>query len=287
MSAEAAPIRLVIADVDGTLVNSQKALTERSVEAVRSLHEAGIAFAITSGRPPRGMQMLIEPLALETPISAFNGGLIVEPDLSVIEARTIPDELAPAIVSQLDGAGLDAWLYRGSDWDVRDVDAPHVAREAATVQFEPTVVASFDGIENEIAKVVGVSDDHALVESTAELVQREFGGKVSASRSQPYYLDITHPRANKGEVVLFLSERLGIPPEQIATIGDGPNDVLMFDRSGLSIAMGQSDPEVKRAAQLVTTGNDDEGFANAMERFVLADAGGAARTPAAQGGERS
>jgi Cof subfamily protein (haloacid dehalogenase superfamily) len=287
VSTRAAYIRLVIADVDGTLVNSQKVLTERSVEAVRRLHEAGIAFAITSGRPPRGMQMLVEPLALRTPISAFNGGLIVEPDMSVIEQRTIPDRLAPAIVSHLDTAGLDTWLYRGADWYVRDADGPHVAREAATVQFEPTVVASFEGLENGLAKVVGVSDDHALVESTAEAAQREFGAKVSASRSQPYYLDITHPRANKGEVALFLSERLGVLTEQIATIGDMPNDVLMFAHSGLSIAMGQSDREVQRAARLVTSANDDEGFAEAMERFVLAGADGAAKTPAAQSGERS
>jgi Cof subfamily protein (haloacid dehalogenase superfamily) len=287
MSGGAVQIRLVIADVDGTLVNSQKVLTERSVEAVRSLHEAGIAFAVTSGRPPRGMQMLIEPLALETPISAFNGGLIVQPDMSVIEQRTIPDELAPAIVSHLDRAGLDAWLYRGSEWYVRDADAPHVAREAATVQFEPTVAASFEGLENELAKVVGVSDDHALVEATAEGARREFGSRVSASRSQPYYLDITHPRANKGEVALFLSARLGVPAEQIATIGDMPNDVLMFAHSGLSIAMGQSDREVQRAARCVTSANDDEGFAEAMERFVLAGAGAEAKAPAAQSGERS
>ena len=287
MSTGSVDIRLVIADVDGTLVTSQKVLTERSVKAARKLGEAGIAFAITSGRPPRGMEMLIEPLALQTPISAFNGGLIVQPDLSVIEQRTIPDELAPAIVSHLDRAALDAWLYRGSDWYLRDVAAPHVAREAATVQFEPTVVASFEGLENGLAKVVGVSDDHALVESTAEAARQEFGAKVSASRSQPYYLDVTHPRANKGEVAKFLSKRLAIPIGQIATIGDMPNDILMFAHSGLSIAMGQSDREVQRAARLVTSSNDDEGFAEAMERFVLAGAGGAAKTPAARSGERS
>ena len=95
------------------------------------------------------------------------------------------------------------------------------------------------------------------------------GTRISAERSQPYYLDVTHPDANKGEVVLMLSQLLAIPSEQIATIGDMPNDVLMFQKSGVSIAMGNASEDVQKAATYVTTSNDEEGFANAMERFVL------------------
>ena len=262
-------IRLVLADVDGTLVTPEKKLTERTVQEVHKLHEAGILFAITSGRPPRGMQMLVQPLRLQTPIAAFNGGLLVEPDMTVLEQRVLPPELVPQIVSTLDAADLDVWVYRGADWLVRDVQAPHVAREAATVQFEPTLVESFEGITEDIAKIVGVSDDHELVASVEKSARERFGDRVSAARSQPYYLDVTHPRANKGEVVELLARRLGVPPEQMATIGDMPNDVLMFARSGLSIAMGQSDREVQRAARRVTTSNEEEGFANAIERFIL------------------
>lgn len=262
-------IRLLLADVDGTLVTPDKVLTERSIEAVRSLRDAGILFAITSGRPPRGMQMLIESLALDTPLAAFNGGLVVAPDMSVIEQKVIPKDLVPAIVALIDSSKLDVWIYRGAEWLVRDVHAPHVAREAFTVQFGPTLVDNFDEITDGIAKIVGVSDDHDLVASVASAARDEFGDHVSAARSQPYYLDVTHPDANKGSVVKFLSARYGIKYEQIATIGDMPNDVLMFADSGLSIAMGQSDPGVQRAARRVTTSNTDEGFANAVERFIL------------------
>jgi len=264
-------IRLVLSDVDGTLVRSDKSLSERSIAAVQKLYAAGIAFAVTSGRPPRGMSMLVEPLALESPIAAFNGGLIVEPDLSVVEERVVPDGLVARAVELIESFELAAWLYRGSDWLVVDPDGPHVAREAHTVQFEPTVVESFDGLESDIAKIVGVSDDHGAVAAAATAANDEFGDRVSASRSQPYYLDITHPLANKGAVARFLSARYGIPPEEIATIGDMPNDVLMFAHSGLSIAMGNADREVQRAARRVTTSNDDEGFANAVERFILGE----------------
>jgi Cof subfamily protein (haloacid dehalogenase superfamily) len=262
-------IRLLLADVDGTLVTQEKELTERAIDAVHKLHDAGIRFAVTSGRPPRGMEMLIEPLALSTPISAFNGGLIVEPDMSVIEQKVIPDQLVEPIIEKLDSAGVDVWLYRGADWFIRNPKAPHVDREAFTVQFDPTVVDSFDGLTDGVAKIVGISDDHDLVASVANAVHDEFGDHVSSARSQPYYVDVTHPQANKGGVVKFLSERYQVPEAEIATIGDMPNDVLMFARSGLSIAMGQSDREVQRAARRVTTSNEDEGFANAVQRFIL------------------
>ena len=264
------PIRAVLADVDGTLVTQEKILTERAIASVARLREAGIEFAVTSGRPPRGMSMLVEPLALTTPISAFNGGVVVRPDMSVLEQRTIPAPVVSPAIELLRARGLDVWLYIGADWLVRDPKAPHVDREAKTVRFDPTVVESFDGV-TDVAKIVGVSDDHDLVAAAAEQARAKFGDHVSAAQSQPYYLDITHPQANKGEVVSYLSASLGIPSEQFATIGDMPNDVLMFARSGLSIAMGNAGPEVQRAARRVTASNEQEGFAKAMERFVLQD----------------
>jgi Cof subfamily protein (haloacid dehalogenase superfamily) len=262
-------IRLLLADVDGTLVTPDKVLTDRSADAVHKLRDAGILFAVTSGRPPRGMQMLIEPLALDTPIAAFNGGLVVDAEMSVLEQKVIPQGLVAPIIAMLDSSGLDVWIYRGADWFVRDLDAPHIARESFTVRFDPTRVDDFDGMTESVAKIVGVSDDHELVASPASAAHDEFGDHVSAARSQPYYLDVTHPEANKGAVVNFLSAKYGIPNEQIATIGDMPNDVLMFAHCGLSIAMGQSGREVHRAARRVTTSNEEDGFANAVERFIL------------------
>jgi Cof subfamily protein (haloacid dehalogenase superfamily) len=262
-------IRLLLSDVDGTLVTPDKALTERAIEAVQALHDAGIHFAVTSGRPPRGMSMLVEPLALRTPLAAFNGGLLVEPNMDVVEQRVIPDELVPAAIALLEAHRLDVWLYRGADWLIRNPEAPHVARESHTVHFEPTVVAGFDGQTSGVAKIVGVSDDRDAVATAAAAAHDVLGDHVSAARSQPYYLDVTHPQANKGAVVRFLARLFDLEPEEIATIGDMPNDVLMFAHSGLSIAMGNSDREVQRAARRVTGSNEEDGFAEAVHRFIL------------------
>ena len=263
-------IRLVIADVDGTLVTHDKVLTPRAIASVFKLRDAGIKFAVTSGRPPRGMAMLIDPLKLDEPLAAFNGGVFTQPDLiTVLRENFLPASAVKQTVQRILDHKLDAWIYTDTAWFVRDLNAPHVAREQWTVKFAPVVTSSLEGMVERVAKVVGVSDDLEAVARCEKDVRETCGASVSAARSQPYYLDVTHPKANKGEVVLAMSDLLKIPPEEIATIGDMPNDVLMFVKSGISIAMGQASPEVQKSATYVTTSSEEEGFANAMEQFVL------------------
>jgi len=263
-------IRLLVADVDGTLVTGDKRLTRRACEAVARLRAAGVALAITSGRPPRGMGMLVGPLGLTAPIAAFNGGMYVLPDLTtVLQQSTLPLAVAAEAVDYLQGAGLDVWVYRGADWFIRDPAAPHAAQEQHTVQFAPTVIEDLHGVLDGAVKLVGVSEDHALVARAEAELRARVGAHVSAARSQPYYLDVTHPEANKGMVVRFEARALQVPLEEVAAIGDMPNDVLMFGVAGTSIAMGNASPEVQRCARYVTASNEDDGFAHAVDAFVL------------------
>jgi hydroxymethylpyrimidine pyrophosphatase-like HAD family hydrolase len=166
-------------------------------------------------------------------------------------------------------AGLDAWVYRDTDWFVRSLDAPHVAKERATVQFDPIVTGDLTAVLDGAVKIVGVSDDLDRVARAEEELRRRVLGHASAARSQPYYLDVTHPEANKGMVVRFDARSLRVSLDQIATIGDMPNDVLMFGVGGVSIAMGNASPDVQRCARYVTTSNEQEGFANAVDAFIL------------------
>jgi Cof subfamily protein (haloacid dehalogenase superfamily) len=271
MSAPA--IRLVLADVDGSLVTQDKLLTDRAVDAVRRLNEAGILFAVTSGRPPRGMSMLLEPLALTTPISAFNGGMIVDDQMQTIEQRAVPPDVVGPVIELVASYGLDVWVYQGADWLVQNDKGPHVDREAWTVKFPPKVVTSYKGVTERVSKITGVSDDRAKIDQATAATRAKFGDRASAAQSQPYYLDVTNPDANKGDVVRFLSARYKLSSEEIATIGDMPNDILMFAHSGTSIAMGNAGPEVQRAARFVTRSNEDEGFAYAVDHFVLHSGG--------------
>ena len=147
--------------------------------------------------------------------------------------------------------------------------APHVEHEAWTVKFEPKVVTDVAEQLDQVAKIVGVSDDLDRVQRCEADAQAAFGQRATANRSQPYYLDVTNKDANKGAVVEFLSRHLGVPAAEIATIGDQPTDVPMFKRSGFSIAMGNASDQVKAQASAATDSYNDEGFAKAMERFIL------------------
>ena len=258
----------LLADVDGTLVTKEKVLTARAIEAVKRLHERGVVFCITSGRPPRGLRMFVEPLD-PMAMAAFNGGVIVRPDLSVIDEKPLETDIPPEAIKSLRAHKLDVWIYGPMEWYVTDPKGIRVDRETSTIQFPPVVVPNFDRVPERVIKIVGVSNDLDAVARCEESLQGQLGTRVSAARSQPYYLDVTHPDANKGAVVERLARYLKVPPQRIATIGDQPNDVLMFLRSGLSIAMGNASEQVQRQATYVTTSFGDEGFANAVERFVL------------------
>ncbi len=264
-------IRLLLSDVDGTLVTRDKVLTPAAIQAVRSLQAADVGFTVTSSRPPFGLRMLVEPLRLELPIGGCNGGLLVQPDYKVIEANLIDAATARTVVAFLRGMDLDVWLYTATEWFVPAATAAHVEREAWILKSEPVVAARFPAdVLARAVKIVGVSEDLGGVGEAEAHAQAMFGDRVSATRSAHYFLDVTSPRASKGDVVEMLARTLALSPDQIGTIGDMPNDVLMFRRSGFSIAMGNASDEVKAQATAVTLSNDEDGFAHAVNTFILA-----------------
>lgn len=262
------PVQLVLADVDGTLVTRDKILTPRAIRAVHALKEKGIRFAITSGRPPRGMAMLIEPLAIDLPIAGFNGGVLVHPDWSVIDTKRLTHAQVDTVLGIIRDHGADPWIYTSHEWFVGDWDAPHVSREEWTVKFAPRV----DDVSrhlDDVVKITGVSDDLDLMKKLERDLQEALVKTASAACSQPYYVDVTNRDANKGGVVTTLETLLDIPASAMVTMGDQPNDMLMFAKSGMSIAMGQANDTVKAAATHVTTSCEEEGFAIGLERYVL------------------
>jgi Cof subfamily protein (haloacid dehalogenase superfamily) len=280
-------ISAVVSDVDGTLVTDDKILTARAQAAVAELHARGIIFTIISSRPPRGLRMLFAPLEITTPIGSFNGGVIATPDLSVITEHLLLSQVARRAVDMLDAHGAQSWVFAGHDWLVRDPDGSYIGREERTVGFRPTIVEDFGSSLDVAAKIVGVSTDFELLARCERDIRAVLADQASVARSQPYYLDITHPLANKGIALSELAELLAIPLAEIAVIGDGGNDVAMFERSGLGIAMGKAGPEVRQAADFVTDSNHEDGFANAIERFILGGDRSSAQVGIARAGVRA
>lgn len=266
----ASKVSALISDVDGTLVTDDKVLTERTRRAVVRLRAVGVEFAIISSRPPHGLRMLVDPLGLRTPIAGFNGGMLVTAAMSTIDELLLPVDVATRAVEAMAACGVHVWVFTAHDWLLRDPDGPYVGLEEHTVRFPPTIVDDFGRSLDAAAKIVGVSDDFDLLARCDAELRRILARKATVARSQPYYLDVTHPDANKGAALLKLAQLLAIPAQQIAVIGDGHNDIAMFREAGLSIAMGNAAAEVQHAADFVTDSNADEGFANAVERVVLA-----------------
>jgi Cof subfamily protein (haloacid dehalogenase superfamily) len=263
---------LVVSDVDGTLVTRDKVLTERTIAAVRRLHEGGIAFSICSSRPPFGLRMMVEPLALKLPFGGYNAGAIVEPDLTMVEQKLIPSEAAREAVEAFRRNRVDCWLFVGNEWLVTNPNGAHVAHETRTVQTPPTVVPEFTDVHLAAAgKIVGPSDDHALVARLADQLQGALAGRANVARSQPYYCDVIPPGIDKGRLVELLARRLGVPQAEILVLGDMENDLEMFRKAGFAVAMGNASDAVKRLAQGTTLSNEEEGFARAIERYVLGD----------------
>jgi Cof subfamily protein (haloacid dehalogenase superfamily) len=262
-------IAALISDVDGTVMTHAKTLTPRTCQAAAELKARGIPFAVISARPPRGMRMMVEPLGLTFPLAGFNGGQFTRPDLTPIEDYAIAPETAHRAYELLATKGVDVWVFDGSDWKIRNPDGAHVAHEKGTIQYDPIVVKDFEQSLLAAHKIVGVSDDHALLARVEAEMQAALGNAANVARSQTYYLDITHPQANKGAGVRRLAALMGVPMENIAVIGDGHNDVAMFEQTKFSIAMGNAADDVKKQARFVTASNEEDGFAAAVEKYVL------------------
>jgi Cof subfamily protein (haloacid dehalogenase superfamily) len=261
-------IDLVVSDVDGTLLTKDKTLTEAAKAAVRRLHEAGIGFTITSSRPTLGMRFLIEPLQITLPIGAFNGSSIVDPQLKPIEQHLIPLPAVQRCLEVLNEFGVDIWLFTNELWLTRNGNGEYVPHEKRAIRADPTIVDDFAPYLSAACKIVGASPDPVLLQRCEAAMQKALGAEATAIRSQTYYLDITPPGCDKGTFVQAMARRLGIATDAVATIGDMQNDLAMFRNSGLSFAMGNATDDVKKVATHVTTSNENEGFAGAMEMIL-------------------
>lgn len=259
---------LVVCDVDGTLVDAQKQLTDATIAAIGRLRAAGIGFTLISARPMSGIMPLAARLALDGPIGAFNGGIVFRRDGSIAEHHTIPPEVARGIFDAAGDAPVDRWLFADDRWYVSSDRSAHIGHERVSSNQAPVVRAGFGDLLDRADKITFVSDDAPLLRALAARVAR-FADRATIVPSQDYYLDITAAAANKGDGIAALARTLGVPLARTIAIGDQANDLAMFARAGRSIAMGNATDKVKARADDITTANDADGVAHAIDAFIL------------------
>jgi Cof subfamily protein (haloacid dehalogenase superfamily) len=263
------PIALVVADVDGTLVDKQKKLTPGTVDAVQRLRAAGLGFTIISARPRSGMMPIADTLGIDDPMGAFNGGIIFRRDGTVMCQHHIDPELVKGVFALISDAAVDRWVFADDRWYASTDQGVHVEHERVASNQPPIVTDDFTPFYDRADKVTFVSDDPALLGALHQRVRAAFGDKATVVQSQTYYLDVTARAANKGDGVTLLAEAMNTPLSAVAVIGDQGNDVAMFERAGLSVAMGQGPAEVRAKADFVTAGNDADGVAKAIDEIIL------------------
>jgi Cof subfamily protein (haloacid dehalogenase superfamily) len=261
-------IRLLVSDIDGTLVRDDKSLPEANRDAILALAADGVATSLISARPPSGMLGLAARLGLTGPLAAFNGGTLFDADGTIRFAHRLERDDAAAMLRLIDEPGVTPWVYVDGAWFVAGVDNPHLARERLASAIEPRIRTDFTGLDGRIDKIVGVSDDHELLRRLEDRAREMIGARATIARSQPYYLDITHRRANKGDGIVALARAFGVELNAVAALGDMPNDLPMFARAGLSVAMGQAPACVQAAASATAAGNEENGVADAILRFI-------------------
>jgi Cof subfamily protein (haloacid dehalogenase superfamily) len=260
---------LFVSDVDGTLVTPDKQLTPAALAAGADLRAAGVPYTLVSSRPPRGMAAVVRAMGVTLPFAAFNGGSLVGPDMKLIEARRLAPDVARQTLAMLDERTIEVFVFADDAWLLRDPHGQKTDRERHTVGFEPTVVENFEPVLGRIDKIVGVSDDPGPLDLAEADLRLALAGSANIERSQAYYLDITHPLANKGEAVRLLAQQVGTTLADTVVLGDMTNDIAMFRVAGFAIAMGQAPPPVKAAAAAVTLANTEDGFAHAVRTLVL------------------
>jgi Cof subfamily protein (haloacid dehalogenase superfamily) len=264
-----ATIRLVVSDVDGTLVDDEKRVTPATVAAVRRLREAGIGFTIVSARPMSGMRWIADLLEIEGAMGAFNGGTVFRRDGSVERRALVPADVARGVLA-LVGDAAETWVFADDQWYATDGSAPHTASERKASSQEPEVRHDFGDLMDRCDKLTFVSDDAAALHALSERAKAAFGDRATIAQSQTYYLDVTAVAANKGDGITGLAEAAGVPLDQVCAIGDQANDLPMLGLAGLAVAMGQAPDAVKEAADAVTGANTEDGVAQAIDRLVLA-----------------
>jgi Cof subfamily protein (haloacid dehalogenase superfamily) len=262
-------IKLVVSDVDGTLVRKDKSLSPQVIAAVHRLRAAGIPFTLISARPVSGVMPLVAPLGIDIPVAAVNGGIIFRPDGSMMSEHRVDPEAVAGIFALAEGLAVDRWIFADNRWYASSETGGHVTSERVSSNQSPVLRHDFSDLYDRADKVTFVSDDPPLLKGLAERAVAAFGTRATIGQSQTYYLDVTDTAANKGDGVAELARVLGVELSEVAVMGDMDNDVAMFRRAGLSVAMGQAPDAVKAEADYVSSTNQEDGVAHAIDTFIL------------------
>lgn len=264
--------KVLALDIDGTLTNSQKIITERTKQAVKKAAELGVKIVIASGRPVQGVVGFAKELELEKYdgyILAFNGGRMISCKTGeIVNDVKLPLEYLPEIAALAEKYKVNLMSYEGDDLICSDPDDKFLAIEARINGLGIRKVENLvEYINFPINKCLMLGDGDYLAE-VEKKVYEALSDRMDVYRSEPYFLEVLPKGVDKAKALEAFIESQGIKREELMACGDGYNDLTMIRFAGMGVAMANAREEVKKEADFITLSNDEDGVAYAIEKFI-------------------
>jgi Cof subfamily protein (haloacid dehalogenase superfamily) len=265
------PIRMVAIDVDGTLLNSQHQLSQRNEAALKAAIAQGVEIVLATGKTRNAGLWLIDKLGLKSPGIYLQGLYTVAADGRVLAERTLSPDIARQVVTYAEDRGFVMVAYSGMRIMTRVVTQE--ARDATERYHEPApeAVGALQNMMGDlpIHKLMAVGDPRQISALRWQL-GAQLGKSVRLMQAGlANMLEILPPGASKGAALRQLAHEMKFKSDEIMAIGDAENDIEMLQFAGIGVAMGHAPENVRQAADHITATHDDDGVAQAIERFVL------------------
>ncbi|MBF0713561.1 HAD family phosphatase [Gemella sp. GH3] len=265
-------IKLVVTDIDDTLLNSKGELTEKTRNTIKKCIDRGIKVILASGRPDFGMQQYVKELNLDSYdnyLLSYNGAKMTNLMTGeVIYDRLLEVERIKFLINKAYEHNCDVLTYQDNKVLTNKAN-PYAAWEANALKTNLVLISD---IENKIfeksAKAIILSDPDKAIEIKDKL-SFEIGDKYEVAMSKPFFIEVNDKNISKGGALEFLCERMGITNNELLAIGDGLNDLSMIEFAGCGVAMGNANQLLKDKANFISLSNDEEGFSYAIEKLVL------------------
>jgi Cof subfamily protein (haloacid dehalogenase superfamily) len=269
--------RLLVLDVDGTLLNGKKEITPSALATLLKVQQMGVQIVLASGRSTHGLRPVAETLELDKYngyILSYNGGQIIHMQTNelLFERRINPKELT-YIEKQANEHNFAILTYHKDTIITNQAENTHVKEEARRNNMHLAEAKAKDFmsmITFSPCKCMLVSDDEEALARLEYKLKKRLSGSLDVFRSEAYFLEVVPPQINKADTLGVLMEKLDVPPEAVIAIGDGVCDIGMIQMAGLGIAMGNADEKVKRCADYTTASNEEDGVAKAIEEHIIA-----------------
>jgi len=273
-------IKLVLIDIDGTLVRDDKTLPAENEEAIKEALQSGVLVTLVTGRNYGAAKEIIDKLQLDVPVVLQNGAFIYRPySGEVIRKVGLSGDVAKRVIHLCRQEGIFYILYRDflmqKDMLIdQDYDGPfsmYLKRNAVRLDRVEDVTSFISG---EVAEVALLGNEDKILRVLRQLGDGDnFTVIKSLTREDEAFYEIFGPKVGKGEALNYLCQHFGVSPEEVMFIGDAYNDIDIMPLVGFPVAMGNAVEEVKKFAKAVTKSNNEGGVAWAIRHFVLSPKG--------------